>query len=152
MKANDLMLGNWLYYTEITRFPMYVVDIAKDCVYLDFDDNEGDIFEILEDKDLIPIPLSPEILRDLGFESIETNCNPNPSLEFRMKLSSNKVIFVSLCDSKKNDFCVYNGYKRGFYHPIDMVAIHIKYVHELQNYIHLFAGDKIQLKFNCYGK
>lgn len=39
--TGDLRLGNWVYESECTRYPMYVHTIGEDYVYLNFDGNEG---------------------------------------------------------------------------------------------------------------
>lgn len=41
IKASELMLGNWVYDGDKTKFPMQVVGIGENYVYLDFEDNEG---------------------------------------------------------------------------------------------------------------
>ena len=57
MKANELMIGNWVYDGEYTLFPMQVVGIGLDYVYLDFEGNEGDMLES-KPEDLRGIPLT----------------------------------------------------------------------------------------------
>lgn len=42
LSHKELMLGNWVYESERSQFPMEVVNIDKDMVYLDFEGNEGD--------------------------------------------------------------------------------------------------------------
>lgn len=37
INTKKLMLGNWVYDSERTKFPMKVVNIDTDSVYLDFD-------------------------------------------------------------------------------------------------------------------
>lgn len=37
IKTSDLRLGNWLYYTNETKFLMQVVAIGDDWVQLDFE-------------------------------------------------------------------------------------------------------------------
>jgi hypothetical protein len=44
--TSDLRLGNWLYETNKSKFPMQVVAIGDDWVQLDFEGNDGDSFEI----------------------------------------------------------------------------------------------------------
>lgn len=51
------MLGNWIYENERSQFPMQVVNINKNIVYLDFDSNERDVFEGSM-EDICPIPLT----------------------------------------------------------------------------------------------
>ena len=64
--ASDLRVGNWFYDGEHTQFPMFIRAIGEDYVYLDFDGNEGDLWESTPD-DLQGIPLTGELLEKLGF-------------------------------------------------------------------------------------
>ena len=63
---HELALGNWVYDGECTQFPMQVVGIGKDYVYLDFEGNEGDLWESTS-EDLQGIPITQELLRKIGF-------------------------------------------------------------------------------------
>lgn len=64
--TSDLRVGNWVYDGERTRFPMYIRAIGEDYVYLDFDGNEGDVFESTP-EDLQGILLTKGILEKAGF-------------------------------------------------------------------------------------
>ena len=64
--CKDLRVGNWVYDGKRTQFPMYVRAVGEDYVYLDFDGNEGDLWESTPD-DLQGIPLTGELLEKLGF-------------------------------------------------------------------------------------
>jgi hypothetical protein len=64
--ASDLRVGNWVYDGEHTQFPMFIVGIGEDYVYLDFYEREGDIWESTP-NDLQGIPLTGELLEKLGF-------------------------------------------------------------------------------------
>lgn len=64
--ASDLRVGNWVYDGEHTQFPMFIVGIGEDYVYLDFYGREGDIWESTPD-DIQGIPLTGELLEKLGF-------------------------------------------------------------------------------------
>lgn len=66
IKASELMLGNWVYDGDKTKFPMQVIDIGEDYVCLDFEGNEGDVWESTPEE-LQGIPLTPELLEKLGF-------------------------------------------------------------------------------------
>lgn len=66
--TKDLMLGNWVYDGERTRFPMFIITIGEDYVSLDFEGREGDIWESTP-EDLHGIPLTDKILIDAGFAS-----------------------------------------------------------------------------------
>ena len=64
--VQDLCIGNWVYDGDRTQFPMQVVGIGTDYVYLDFEGNEGTWFET-DNNDLEGIPLTGELLEKIGF-------------------------------------------------------------------------------------
>lgn len=64
--VKDLAIGNWVYDGECTQFPMFIKAVGEDYVYLDFPQNEGDIWES-DIQDLQGIPLTGELLEKLGF-------------------------------------------------------------------------------------
>ena len=67
ISIQDLCVGNWVYDGERTQFPMFVQAIGEDYVYLNFDDNEGDVFESTPEE-LQGIPLTGELLEKCGFK------------------------------------------------------------------------------------
>lgn len=69
ISVQDLCVGNWVYDGERTQFPMFVQAIGEDYVYLNFDDNEGDVFESTPEE-LHGIPITKEILIKNGFEYV----------------------------------------------------------------------------------
>lgn len=64
--TNELTIGSWVYDGDKTQFPMYVQTIGEDYVYLNFDGNEGDVFESTPEE-LQGIPLTGELLKKIGF-------------------------------------------------------------------------------------
>lgn len=66
INVRELALGNWVYDGDRTKFPMYVQTIGEDYVYLNFEGNEGDIWESIP-EDLQGIPLTGELLEKCGF-------------------------------------------------------------------------------------
>ena len=64
--VRELSLGNFVYDGDRTKFPMYVQTIGEDYVYLNFEGNEGDVFESIP-EDLQGIPLTGELLEKIGF-------------------------------------------------------------------------------------
>ena len=66
INVKDLAIGNWVYDGDKTQFPMYVQTIGDDYVYLNFEGNEGDVFESAP-EDLQGIPLTGELLEKCGF-------------------------------------------------------------------------------------
>lgn len=67
--VTDLCVGNWVYDGVSTKFPMYVRVIGDDYVYLDFEGNEGDMWES-KIEDLQGVPITKEILIKSGFEYV----------------------------------------------------------------------------------
>lgn len=69
ISIQDLCVGNWVYDGEHTQFPMFVQTIGEDYVYLDFEGNEGDLWESTPEE-LQGIPITKEILIKNGFEYV----------------------------------------------------------------------------------
>ena len=117
---NDLRLGNWLYYTEETKFPMQVSALGKDWVQLDFEDNDGDCFENT-DKEIYPIPFTERFLSIIG-----TCVNP---IKWRIGgYGFNKC--------KCNDGHI----------SISLLGNNMIYVHELQNLYHVLTGKELEIR------
>ena len=66
IKVRELAIGNFVYDGDRTKFPMYVQTIGEDYVYLNFEGNEGDVWESTP-EDLQGIPLTGELLEKCGF-------------------------------------------------------------------------------------
>ncbi len=64
--VRDLRIGNYVYDGDKTKFPMYVQTIGEDYVYLNFEGNEGDLWESTPEE-LQGIPLTEELMNDNGF-------------------------------------------------------------------------------------
>lgn len=127
INTKELMLGNWVYDSERTKFPMKVVNIDKDMVYLDFEDNEGDVFDG-KDSDICPIPLTEEIFDKNGFKYLcgVYYLEEDTNIEFR----------------KEDDGYFYLSFDLSNYVLSDKP---IKYVHQLQNILTI-AGIEIEFK------
>ena len=121
--TNDLRLGNWLYYTEETKFPMQVSALGKDWVQLDFEGNDGDCFENNGDE-IYPIPLNGKMLENIGFKLIED------------------YLYLG-------EFTL-NYYKDGFMICVNENDRHItkpiSYVHELQNLYYDLTDKELEIK------
>ena len=89
LTLQGLRIGDWVQeYSEITgkfSMPMYVDAIFSDgLVYLDFDDNEGDVWEA-EIGDIAPIDINEDSLREFGFK-IDVDIN-----DFYLNTNGDKI-------------------------------------------------------------
>lgn len=127
MTIQELKIGNWVYDSKTTMFPMQVVAIGTDWIHLDFFGNEGDVWEKYL-QDVEPIPITKEILLKCGFEQI------------------NYKFF------KKPYMSIYKTCDGWFVHIDDVqfqtaVAIPVKHIHQLQNAYYLATNKELEIKF-----
>lgn len=135
IKTNELMLGNWVYAGDKTQFPMQAVGVFNDVAYLDFEGNEGDIWEEKE-EDMSPVPLTEEILMKNGFVKMSDYYkNKEDNIFIRLGENITTSIRVECLDRKPNK------------PTCSRVAAFnkTKYVHELQNLLTL-AGVEMEFK------
>lgn len=132
VKTKELMLGNWVLAGKNTQFPMYVVGLFADMVYLDFEDNVGDMWEERE-EDVFPMPLTEELFIRNGFikrqEDVFDIYETDDKNVFIRTIQGINEYFVSV---KLEDLCIVEHNS-------------IQYVHELQNIINL-AGLNLDFK------
>ena len=128
LNPKELMLGNWVYESERSQFPMKVVNIDKDMVYLDFDGNEGDWFDGRM-EDICPIPLTEEILFNNGFSREDTI----GGFSFYRKIINDDILLKLVLKGGAIRTFVLNDFKE------------IKYVHQLQNILTI-AGIEMEFK------
>ena len=135
----DLMIGNWVYSSEKTKFPMRVVNVGENYCYLDFEGNEGDVWEV-EDKDMTPIDVTEELLLKIGFKQV---------LIFKQYSIYEMTIndcFVEII------YNVSNSIDRDWSCHIDNAAystiggFDFQYLHELQNGIRLITKSDLEIK------
>lgn len=137
--TSDLRIGNWLYESECTRYPMYVHTIGDDYVYLNFDGNEGDVFEC-KPEELQGIPLTEELLTkmgarkvtDIGWNVVESY-SAGVRIELRVILFSESEIDVKIRRSTPH----WEDYFQGS-------SIH--YLHELQNLYWDLTKQELKIK------
>lgn len=130
LNPKELMLGNWVYESERSQFPMKVVNIDKDMVYLDFEGNEGGIFDGRM-EDICPIPLTEEMLLKNEFIKEQSSFQTQFYENFPV---GEDFVFVNLFS------------ERGFFEMFFLDGFkEIKYVHQLQNIITI-AGIEIDFK------
>ena len=125
LSHKELMLGNWVYESERSQFPMEVVNIDKDMVYLDFEGNEGDWFDGRM-EDICPIQLTEGILLKNNFAK-----------EYNSFYNKGNYV-IELSDIGEGRFNIALGFG-------DYYASEIKYVHQLQNILTI-AGIDIDFK------
>lgn len=129
LSALELRIGNWVYDGERTQFPMQVVAIGKDWVYLDFPGNEGGVWEA-DIKDLRPIPITSEVLKKAGFS--ESYCYDCKRLD----------------DTRIMDYCEHESRLRVWYKTEDVIfECHgIHHLHQLQNAYYMATGEELQIE------
>lgn len=135
MKIKELMLNNWVMAGAKTQFPMQVVGVFNDVVYLDFEGNEGDVWEEKE-NDILPIPLTEELLIKNGFV-LDNGGYVN---EYSHIDERGKFVHVDFLDGK----CI--QVRASVLRQTTLIeGYYIEYLHQLQNLLTL-AGVEIQFK------
>ena len=131
--AQDLCIGNWVYDGERTQFPMQVVGIGTDYVYLDFPQNEGDLWES-KPEDLMGIPLKGEVLKKIGFKYYSDN---------RYELSGEDVFIIA-----HPIFGLLRIEKFDSFHNIEatFTSEKIRSLHELQNAFYITTKQQLNIK------
>lgn len=132
----DLMIGDWVYESERSKFPMKVVSVGEDYCYLDFSNNEGDVFDGYE-KDMMPIEVTEELLLKIGFESSDY-LNEEGYTVYNKETDD---YYVSICKTKRKLFCeidINGEYNAGNFY--------FQYLHELQNGIRLITKFDLEIK------
>lgn len=130
MKANELMLGDWVQ-GHLPNTPSKVVGIPNEyrlavvtsnCTYME-----------LSIDDLQPIPLTPEILKKNGFDFLYSSVPGGTPQEQRMR---------------KVDTYKWQGIAVNYYHEtndfqmVNFRGVRFKYVHELQHAFRLLGIEK----------
>ena len=144
--VQDLCVGNWVYDGERTQFPMQVVAIGTDYVYLDFEGNEGDLWESHPD-DVEGIPLTTELLEKIGFKLNPYEGTGRNVYTKRIKLEVAREIFIGVCidcgSISITDLVQISKVlsKRSVHSTIAQY-----FLHELQNFV--FITTKQELKIN----
>ena len=129
LSAQELRIGNWVYDGERTQFPMQVTGIGKDWVYLDFPDNEGDLWEA-DIKDLRPIPITKEILKKAGF------------------MWDGGYGYKQLDDAKTMQYYKHESRLRVWYKAEDIIfECHgVHHLHQLQNAYYMATEEELEVQ------
>ena len=136
----DLMIGNWVYLSEKSKYPMQVVGISDNYCYLDFEGNEGGPFDGI-DKYMMPIEVTELLLMKIGFK-------PVPPV-FEGKEEYQMVVNDCFIEIRHN---ISNSIDRDWYCHIDNAAhstiggFDFQYLHELQNGIKLITKGELEIK------
>ena len=142
--VQDLCIGNWVYDGELTQFPMQVVGIGKDYVYLDFEGNEGDLWESTP-EDLQGIPITKELLEKNAFKDLMNDeCTLYTK---RIKVSEKSDISISFsidCGSISIAHVTHdNSLKLGV--RLESYTSKAKYLHELQNFYRMTTKQELKI-------
>lgn len=124
IQPNELRIGNWVYDSKYTQYPMQVVLIGSDYVYLDFEGNEGDVWE----GEIAPIPLTEELIAKQGWEKVGYYYTDKNGLEI---YETNDGWHLHIDDEKCQT----------------TIAILIKYLHELQNAYFVATKKELEIKY-----
>ena len=131
---SDLRLGNWLYESDKSKFPMQVESIGKNWIYLDFEGNESDCFENT-DKEIYPIPITKElIVKSLNSEILGD--------DYSVKLGDYRYIYFRI----NNDGYISIDFFNYDDNSENEICDGIRYVHELQNIYHALTGKELKIK------
>lgn len=137
LTLQDIRIGDWVQeYSEITdkfSMPMYVSSIFEDgTVYLDFNGNEGDIWEA-NIEDIAPIKIGTDILKGFGFEYDQEVC------DFNLQVDSSDV-YVHRFQYDPNKWVVQFG-EDVRYTPT------CANIHELQHAYYEYVGKPLVLSW-----
>lgn len=112
--------------SEYAQYPMQVACIGSDYVYLDFEGNEGDVWEC-DCKEIVPIPLTEELIEKQGWEKVCYYYTDKNGLEI---YETNDGWHLHIDDDKCQT----------------TIAILIKYLHELQNAYFVVTKKELEVK------
>ena len=132
INIHDLCIGNWVYDGECTQFPMFVRTIGDDYVYLDFEGNDGDLFESTPEE-LQGIPITEDLLSKLGFTSFGYGIwnKTQQARKIAINLEADFTAIDARRDRLYDSRCSCHG---------------VKYLHQLQNLFWTIAKE--ELKFD----
>lgn len=129
--VHDLCIGNWVYDGDKTQFPMFIRAVGEDYIYLDFEGNEGDLWETTP-EDLQGIPLTDDIMERCGF-ILKDGLWRRGAVKVKPESSFVSVEYQS------------NGWLR-----TSANSTEIYYLHQLQNFV--YVTTRQQLKVGIWQK
>lgn len=133
---SDLRLGNWVYDGDKAQFPMYVQTIGEDYVYLNFNGNEGDVFESTP-EDLHGIPITEDLLKRMGFTFSGYGIWNKTQQDRRISINISRefVAIEAYKDRLVDSRCTCHG---------------VKHLHHLQNLF--YEISRTELKIDIWSK
>lgn len=142
MKCSEFMIYDWITSESGKGIPMKITCVDVDCIYANFEGNEGDPWEY-DDKDYKPcgIPLTGEILKKNGFE-----------VDNRVPWKSNYGVRCSYSKMFEEDFVNIDEFEEsglfefGINHCL-WQGVTINYVHELQHALRLAGFNDLADNF-----
>lgn len=136
--VRDLTIGCYVYDGDRTKFPMYVQTIGEDYVYLNFEGNEGDLWESTPDE-LQGIPLTRELLEKTGFRKMSDDIY----IYYRYKDEEYYEVFIHFDKEEETKIEVIKQ-NTSFSHILKNHKI--KFFHELQNIFFWLNKKNIEVK------
>lgn len=151
------MLGNIIWWSKSTKFPMYVETIMDDSIYCNFEGNEGCCFDVSE-KYIEPVPITDDFLKDNEFMTNKTfiisTTTDNTTLTtaiFTRDIDGRQITLVrdgncktdsDINDKDKKNYALFVNKKNGERNYITS----IEYIHELQNILNILFDINIKIK------
>lgn len=133
MDTKELQIGDWVYESKIAQLPMQVRGIGEDYCYLDFPENEGDMFDGLPGE-ILPIPITKVLLIQCGFRS----AHDGDTISYRQRIGNLRMLIDKVSD---------NVYRCHVHQKTELVgSFNFSYLHELQNGVRLITKKNLQIK------
>lgn len=136
--VRDLTIGCYVYDGDRTKFPMYVQTIGEDYVYLNFEGNEGDLWESTPDE-LQGIPLTRELLEKAGFRKMSDDIY----IYYRCEEGDYYEVFIYFDKEEETKIEVIKQ-NISFSHVLKNHKI--KFFHELQNIFFWLNKKNLEVK------
>ncbi|MBP5545708.1 MAG: hypothetical protein J6X59_00290 [Bacteroidales bacterium] len=136
MKANELMIGDWVRCTDPNPFKIEQIDGVEEQCY-------GDDGFWVDTRDLRPIPLTAEILEKNGFEELMSEAKGVAAI-FGRKVEHTGVWMYRIPDTF--DSVSYVPERKLLHLKVmegGIIDLHnFQYVHELQHFLRLCGIEK----------
>lgn len=147
MISQELMLGDWVMlnpdlkgYYPFAGKPCMVIGLHDDDGAIKIEYDNGKYFWTDAENDVIPIPLTPEILEKNGFEYKEPILTTFSEEKVWQIEDSNKQILIEI--EEQTDDNLVDFYVGRFICGCNNCELFIKYIHELQHALKLCGIDK----------